>query len=101
MNLIPFVGPWLSAIPAVIIGFFQDPMIGVWTAVVMIVAQQIESSLISPNIMGKVLKLHPLTVITIILFQGPILGFLGLFFAVQPALLSKTFFRHFFYFNTP
>lgn len=96
MNLIPFVGPWLSAIPAVIVGFFQDPMIGVWTAVVMIVAQQIESSLISPNIMGKVLKLHPLTVITIILVAGAIFGFLGILFAVPAYAVAKTIIMHFY-----
>lgn len=96
MNLIPFVGPWLSAIPAVIVGFFQDPMIGVWTAVVMIVAQQIESSLISPNIMGKVLKLHPLTVITVILVAGAVFGFLGILFAVPAYAVTKTIINHFY-----
>lgn len=96
MNLIPFIGPWLSAIPAVLVGFFQDPMVGVWTAVIMIVAQQIESSLISPNIMGKVLKLHPLTVITVILAAGAIGGFLGILFAVPAYAVAKTIVIHFY-----
>lgn len=96
MNLIPFIGPWLSAIPAVVVGFFQEPMIGVWTAVIMIVAQQIESNLISPNIMGKVLKLHPLTVITVILAAGSIAGFLGVLFAVPTYAVAKTVVTHFY-----
>lgn len=96
MNLIPFIGPWISAVPAVIIGFFQDPMIGVWTAVVMIVVQQIESNLISPNVMGKVLKLHPLTVITVILASGAMFGFIGLLFAVPSYAVAKTIVAHFY-----
>lgn len=96
MNLIPFIGPWLSAIPAVIVGFFQDPMVGVWTAIIMIVAQQIESSLLSPNIMGKVLKLHPLTVITVILAAGAMAGFLGILFAVPAYAVAKTIVTHFY-----
>ncbi|SDB81732.1 Predicted PurR-regulated permease PerM [Pelagirhabdus alkalitolerans] len=100
MNLIPFVGPWLSAIPAVIIGFFQDPLIGLWTAIIMIVAQQIESNLISPNVMGKVLKVHPLTVITLILAAGAIAGFLGLLFAVPAYAVAKTIVSHFYHVYT-
>lgn len=100
MNLIPFVGPWISAIPAVIIGFFQDPMIGVWTAVIMIVAQQIESNFISPNVMGKVLKVHPLTVITLILAAGAIAGFLGLLFVVPAYAVAKTIISHFYHVYT-
>ncbi|GEM01038.1 Predicted PurR-regulated permease PerM [Halolactibacillus halophilus] len=94
MNLIPFIGPWISAIPAVVIGFFQDPMIGVWTAVIMIVAQQIEGNLISPNIMGKALNLHPLTVITVILAAGAMFGFVGLLFAVPSYAVAKTIITH-------
>ena len=100
MNLIPFIGPWLSAIPAVIVGFFQDPMVGVWTAIIMIIAQQVESSLISPNIMGKVLKLHPLTVITVILAAGAIGGFLGILFAVPAYAVAKTITTHFYHIYT-
>lgn len=96
MNLIPYIGPWLSAIPAVVIGFFQEPMIGVWTAVIMIVAQQIESNIIEPNIMGHVLNVHPLTVVVIILAAGAMFGFLGLIFAVPAYAVLKTITTHFY-----
>ncbi|SEN89763.1 Predicted PurR-regulated permease PerM [Amphibacillus marinus] len=96
MNFIPYIGPWVSAIPAVIVGFFQDPMVGVWTAVVMIVAQQVESNLIEPNIMGKVLKVHPLTVVVIILAAGATVGFVGLILAVPAYAVIKTIAVHFY-----
>ncbi len=97
MNLIPFVGPFLSAVPAVIVGFFQEPMLGVWAAVVMIIAQQVESNFISPNVMGKVLKIHPLTVITLILAAGGIAGFLGLLFIIPMYAVVKTIISHFYH----
>ncbi|WP_336284126.1 AI-2E family transporter [Natronobacillus azotifigens] len=96
MNLIPYIGPWLSAIPAVAIGFFQDPMVGVWTAVIMIVAQQIESNIIEPNVMGRVLSVHPLTVVVIILAAGALFGFIGFIFAVPAYAVIKTVITHFY-----
>ncbi|MFC4558145.1 AI-2E family transporter [Virgibacillus kekensis] len=97
MCVIPFLGPFLAVIPAIIVGFFQDPMMAVWVAVVMIVAQQIEGNLISPNIMGRALKLHPLTVITLVLAAGSIAGFLGMLFAVPFYAIVKTIIVHFYH----
>ncbi|MBO0601580.1 AI-2E family transporter [Sporosarcina sp. E16_3] len=89
MNLIPFIGPWISAVPAIIIGFIQDPKIGIFAAVVMVIAQQVESNLITPNVMGKTLDIHPLTVITVILAAGNIGGFLGIIVAVPAYAVGK------------
>ncbi|MDL4842047.1 AI-2E family transporter [Aquibacillus sp. LR5S19] len=97
MNFIPFVGPFLSAIPAIIIAFFQDPMKAVWVIVIMIIAQQVEGNLISPNVMGRVLKLHPLTIITLILAAGSIAGFLGLLFIIPAYAVVKTIISHFYH----
>lgn len=97
MNVIPFAGPFLAVIPALIVGAFQDPMMIVWVAIVTLIAQQIESNLISPNVMGRVLKLHPLTVITVILAAGSIAGFLGVLFAVPAYAVAKTIYVHFYH----
>lgn len=82
MNMIPFIGPWVSLVPALIVAVLQDPMLVVWVSVITLVAQQLESNLITPNIMGKTLDIHPLTVITIILAAGNIGGFMGIVIAV-------------------
>lgn len=82
MNVIPFIGPWIAFIPALIIGFFQDPMMVVWVSLTTLIAQQTDSNLITPNIMGKTLKIHPLTIITVLLAAGSIAGFLGILLAV-------------------
>lgn len=96
MNVIPFVGPFLAVIPAVLVAFFQEPFLVLWVALIMIVAQQIEGNLISPNVMGKALSIHPLTVITLILAAGGLAGFLGLVFAIPAYAVIKTIVSHFY-----
>lgn len=89
MNVIPFIGPWIAFIPALIIGFFQDPMMVVWVSLTTLIAQQTDSNLITPNIMGKTLKIHPLTIITVLLAAGSIAGFLGILLAVPGYAVGK------------
>lgn len=74
-NVIPFLGPYIAVTPAIIIALFQDPIMAVYVAIIMLVAQQIEGNLITPNVMGNALSVHPLTVITLILAAGNIAGF--------------------------
>ncbi|KOY80392.1 AI-2E family transporter [Lysinibacillus macroides] len=82
MNMIPFIGPWIAFTPALIVAVIQDPVLVIWVSVVTLVAQQIDSNFITPNVMGKSLDIHPLTVITIILAAGNIAGFVGIIIAV-------------------
>ena len=89
MNMIPFIGPWISLAPALVIAVIQDPILIVWVAVITLVAQQIESNLITPNIMGKSLDVHPLTVITIVLAAGNIGGFLFIIIAIPTYAVIK------------
>jgi len=96
MNVIPFLGPFIAVIPALIVGAFQSPMMIVWVAIITLIAQQFESNFISPNVMGRVLDLHPLTVITVILAAGSIAGFIGILFAVPFYAVIKTIIVHFY-----
>ena len=67
----------------------QDPTLVIWVGVVTFVAQQVDSNLITPNVMGKTLEIHPLTVITIILAAGNIAGFLGIIVAIPTYAVGK------------
>ncbi len=89
MNMVPFVGPWIALVPAVIVGFLDNPMQAVWVCVITLVAQQIDSNFITPNVMGKTLDIHPLTVITIILAAGNIAGFIGILLGVPLYAVGK------------
>lgn len=89
MNVIPFIGPWIAFTPALIIAFLQDPQMVIWVSVITLVAQQIDSNFITPNIMGKTLDIHPLTVITVILAAGNIAGFLGILLSIPAYAVGK------------
>lgn len=89
-NVIPFIGPFIGTIPAVIVAFIDSPITALWVIVAVIVAQQIESNLISPQVMGKKLDIHPLTIIFILLVAGSFGGLLGLIMAVPTYAVGKT-----------
>ena len=89
MNMIPFIGPWIALAPAIVVALIQDPILVVWVCVVTLVAQQLESNLITPNIMGKSLDVHPLTVITIVLAAGNIGGFIAIIIAIPTYAVLK------------
>ncbi len=89
-NVIPFLGPYLAVVPAVIIALLQEPQMALYVAIIMFIAQQIESSFISPNVMGKALDIHPLTVITVILAAGNIAGIWGIILAIPFYGVVKT-----------
>lgn len=89
LNIIPFIGPWMAFIPAAILGLIQDPWMLVWVSIITLIAQQAESNLITPNVMGQSLKLHPLTVITVVLAAGNIGGFIGMLIAIPTYAVLK------------
>lgn len=89
MNVIPFIGPWIAFIPALVIGFLQDPMMVIWVSLTTLIAQQTDANLITPNIMGKTLKIHPLTVIAVLLAAGKIAGFFGILLAIPGYAVGK------------
>lgn len=96
MNIIPFIGPWIAFVPALLIAVFQDPVMVIWVSLITLVAQQTDANLITPNIMGKTLNIHPLTIITVLLAAGNIAGFIGILlsvpgYAVGRAILSNIY----------
>lgn len=89
-NIIPYVGPFLGAAPAVVVAFIQDPIKVLWVIVIIIIVQQIESNVISPLIQGKSLKVHPLTIIIVLLVAGNLAGIIGMLIAVPFYAVAKT-----------
>lgn len=93
-NLIPFLGPYLAVIPALIIALIQKPIMVLYVVIIMFVAQQLEGNVITPNIMGKSLNMHPLTIITVILAAGNLGGFMAILVAVPTYAVVKTIVRN-------
>jgi len=93
LELVPYIGPVLSAIPAVILAFFQAPILALWVLILYIVVQQLENYLLVPIIMKKVVGLNPVIVIIALLIGGKLLGILGIILAVPAAAVLAEFFK--------
>lgn len=93
LNIIPYFGPIIGAIPAVFIALSQSPTTALWTVLSFAVIQQLENAVISPRIIEGKLGLHPLTTIFIVLLGGELLGILGMILAVPIFAIIKIIFK--------
>lgn len=89
LNIIPYIGQFLGAIPCLIVAFIDAPSMIIWVVIVTVIAQQIESSFLSPHIYGKRLDIHPLTTIILLLVAGDIAGILGVILAIPAYMVVK------------
>ena len=62
-ELIPYLGPWLGAIPPIAYALVVHPISAVWVALLFLGIHQVEGHVVVPNVMGNALRLHPLLVI--------------------------------------
>lgn len=89
-NLIPYLGPYLGLAPAFLVTVFNDPFKALLCCVVVLIVQQLDGNIIYPNVIGKSLKIHPLTIIIVLLVAGNIAGLLGIFLGVPFYAICKT-----------
>lgn len=88
-NIIPYLGPYIGLMPALFLAFSKSFSTVIWVVVVCIVVQQLDGNLVYPNVIGKSLNLHPLTIIIILLVAGNIAGLLGMILGVPLYAVSK------------
>jgi predicted PurR-regulated permease PerM len=81
-ELIPYLGPWLGAIPAAIYAVVVDPISILWVTGLFLVIHQVEGHIVVPKVMGSALRLHPLLVIFGLLAGGEIYGLAGILVAL-------------------
>jgi predicted PurR-regulated permease PerM len=88
-DLIPAVGAYLGAVPAVVVGFFQSPLTGVLLLVYFLAYQQFENYVIVPRVMRNAVNLSPAAVIVSTLIFGSLAGFAGALLALPAAATIK------------
>src|SRR5205085_3464526 len=81
-ELIPYLGPWLGAIPPFVYELVVHPISALWVALLFLFIHQIEGHVVIPNVMGSALRLHPLLVIFGLLAGGEIYGLPGVLVAL-------------------
>ncbi|AHI55406.1 AI-2E family transporter [Listeria ivanovii] len=89
-NIIPYLGPFIGAAPAVIVALFTSPLQALLVIIVVTIVQQLDSNLLSPYIMGKSLSIHPLTIIIILIVAGNLAGIFGMILGVPVYAVVKT-----------
>jgi predicted PurR-regulated permease PerM len=88
-EMIPMVGPVLSAIPAIIVAFTVSPSIGAAVAVFFFVQQQVENHLLVPKVMERQVGVSAVVVIVSLLIGGSLLGIVGAILAVPTAAIVQ------------
>jgi predicted PurR-regulated permease PerM len=82
IEVIPYIGPWLSAVPPLIYALFVDPVGVIWVALLFLFIYQVEGHIVVPNVMASALRLHPLLVIFGLLAGGELYGIAGVLVAL-------------------
>jgi len=80
-DIIPYFGPYIGAIPAVIVGFTISPITGICVIISIVVVQLLENNFYQPLIMGHTMKLHPVTIMLGLLLFEHFFGILGMIIA--------------------
>ena len=82
MELVPYVGPILGAIPPILVALLTDPITAVWVTLLFVGLQQLEGHIVAPQIFGHTLRINPLLVILALLLGEQIYGLIGALLAL-------------------
>lgn len=88
-NIIPYIGPYIGAVPAVIVGLTQSTGIGISVGIAIFIIQFIEGNIIDPLIMSRQIKLHPVYIIIGLLIFGHFFGIVGMIISTPLLALLK------------
>ena len=89
MELVPFIGPVLGAIPPIAVALFQNPLTAVWVVLLFIGLQQLEGHVVAPQLFSHALRINPLVVIIALLFGDAIYGIVGALMALPVAAVLR------------
>ncbi len=92
-EMVPMVGPLLSAIPAIIVGFTVSPQVGAVVAIFFFIQQQVENHLLVPKVMERQVGVSAVVVIIALLIGGSLLGIVGAILAVPTAAILHVLFQ--------
>lgn len=94
MDIIPYLGPYLGAVPALLVALTVSPKMVLMVVVVNGLVQLVEGNVLSPWIVGRTVDLHPLTIIFAVLLGGKMAGLMGSLLAVPFVVVAKVVLVH-------
>jgi predicted PurR-regulated permease PerM len=77
MEFIPYIGPFVAAVPAILVAFGESPQLALWTALVFVVIQVLESYLLAPLVQHRAVYLAPAVILFTQVVMGVVIGALG------------------------
>ncbi|MFH1671637.1 MAG: AI-2E family transporter [Candidatus Portnoybacteria bacterium] len=92
-EIIPYIGPIVSALPAAILAFIQAPLLALLVVILYIVIQQLENYVFYPQVMKKAVGLNPILIIIVMLIGAKLVGILGIILAVPLTAGISEFFK--------
>ena len=92
-DIIPYIGPYIGGVTAVVVGFSQSSIVGISVLIVCVVVQLVENYILQPVVMSKTTKLHPVTIIIGLLVFAHYFGIIGMVIATPCIALLKVIFR--------
>jgi len=95
IEVIPYIGPWLSAIPPMIYALVVDPISALWVLALFVFIYQVEGHIVVPNVMANALRLHPLLVIFGLLAGGELYGIAGVLMALPTMAAARAIWEFF------
>jgi predicted PurR-regulated permease PerM len=95
IEVIPYIGPWLSAVPPLIYALVVDPVSVLWVAGLFVFIYQVEGHVVVPNVMANALRLHPLLVIFGLLAGGELYGLPGVLVALPTMAAARAIWEFF------
>lgn len=81
-NVIPYFGPFIGAVPAVVATALYNPSLALWVLLLIVVLQQFDANFIGPRIMGDSVGISPLWIMFFILVFGTFWGAAGMVLAI-------------------
>jgi predicted PurR-regulated permease PerM len=93
-EILPFLGPLLGALPAVLVALIQDPLLALWTVVLFVAIQQVENTVLVPRISGKAVELHPALIVLVIIIGSEVAGLAGAILAVPVTAIIRDVFKY-------
>ncbi|MEI5993351.1 AI-2E family transporter [Candidatus Enterococcus mansonii] len=88
-NIIPYAGPFIGAVPAILVGLFISPWQALYMAISILVIQQLDGNLVKPLLMGKSMNIHPLTIILVLIASGSVAGIIGMLICIPVYAVVK------------
>lgn len=96
LEIVPYAGPIIASVPAVIIGFGISPIMGLATAALIFLIQQLESYVLTPKIMQQTAGVNPIVTLLALTIGFRLGGVLGLIISVPVFLTVKVILKEYY-----